>query len=110
MACHDCKISPITGIRYQCSICKHFDLCEKCLLAKQHNEDHPFIKIRDPKAKPLDVKGELKDNPQPEKLEEKAKESEVKDELKYETKQEKVLVITSFLENIFGPDNFQSYK
>lgn len=28
--CDICDIGPITGIRYMCSVCHNFDLCEKC--------------------------------------------------------------------------------
>lgn len=61
MTCHDCQVGPICGIRYKCGICNQIDLCEKCFLAAKHNQDHPFIKIRDPKSAPLDMRIEFKD-------------------------------------------------
>lgn len=46
VTCDLCGMKPIKGIRYKCSVCPNFDLCENCEAAswKQHN--HPFIKLR----------------------------------------------------------------
>lgn len=30
VACDGCSISPITGVRYKCSVCNNFDYCELC--------------------------------------------------------------------------------
>jgi hypothetical protein len=44
--CDNCE-NQIKGIRYKCSVCLDYDLCEKCeLLADIHNEDHSFLKIK----------------------------------------------------------------
>ena len=46
--CNNCSQKPIIGVRYQCSKCKNYNLCEKCeeenstTLKHKHN----FIKIR----------------------------------------------------------------
>jgi len=45
--CDVCEF-PITGIRYKCSICRDFDLCEDCEATLTHPEDHPLLKIRVP--------------------------------------------------------------
>ena len=50
--CRSCKQSPIFGIRYKCSVCMHFDLCEKCEEKSSHSHSHPFIKIRAPELNP----------------------------------------------------------
>jgi len=42
--CDGCQVSPITGIRYKCSVCPDFDLCERCEAEKPHS--HPLLKIR----------------------------------------------------------------
>ena len=44
--CDNCDCEPIVGVRYKCSVCKDFDLCEKCEANTTH--EHPFLKIRHP--------------------------------------------------------------
>ena len=51
--CDGCGKKYIEGIRYKCAICHDFDLCEKCENVTDHH--HPFLKIRDPKQKPLKI-------------------------------------------------------
>ena len=51
--CDECSRKNITGIRYKCAICNDFDLCEQCEATSSHA--HPFLKIRDPKQKPLKI-------------------------------------------------------
>jgi hypothetical protein len=47
--CDHCDSRGIEGIRYKCSVCLDYDLCEKCeSLDGVHNEDHSFIKIKQP--------------------------------------------------------------
>lgn len=41
----------IAGIRYRCSVCNNFDLCEKCEATGSH--PHAFLKIRHPSQAPL---------------------------------------------------------
>jgi hypothetical protein len=48
--CAGCKATPITGIRYRCSVRPDYDLCEKCESAM--DVPHPMIKIREPKHAP----------------------------------------------------------
>merc|ERR1712110_536525 len=44
VACDGCNVEPIKGIRYKCSICRNFDLCEVC--EERLGHEHPFLKIR----------------------------------------------------------------
>jgi hypothetical protein len=52
--CDGCKIKPIVGDRYKCSICKDFDFCTYCedknFLTNEHA--HSFIRIRKPELSP----------------------------------------------------------
>lgn len=49
--CDGCQATPIIGIRYKCSVCPDYDLCEKCE-AKGIHQHHPFIKMKEPMARP----------------------------------------------------------
>ena len=46
--CQRCFKDPIIGIRYHCSKCNNYNLCEKCEEENSISNDHPhlFIKIR----------------------------------------------------------------
>jgi len=43
--CDNCQAS-IVGIRYKCSTCPDYDLCEKCEPQGVHNPDHVFLMIK----------------------------------------------------------------
>lgn len=42
--CDSCKVKPIIGFRYHCTVCQDFDYCEKC--EAKHPHEHSFIKYR----------------------------------------------------------------
>jgi hypothetical protein len=44
ITCDGCNVTSMTGIRYKCSVCPDFDLCDKCEASNTHA--HPFLKIR----------------------------------------------------------------
>jgi len=46
--CEKCSQNPIVGFRYKCSICKEYNLCEKCEELNEISEEHfhNFIKIK----------------------------------------------------------------
>ncbi|RKP34632.1 hypothetical protein BJ085DRAFT_17430, partial [Dimargaris cristalligena] len=48
ITCNHCQTSPICGIRYRCTNCPDFDLCENCECENTHFPHHIFIKIRVP--------------------------------------------------------------
>lgn len=50
VTCDGCDTSPITGIRYKCSVCKDFDYCANCEERLAH--EHPFLKIKDAASVP----------------------------------------------------------
>jgi hypothetical protein len=41
---YGCSLSPITGVRYTCSICTSIHYCNTCESRKVHNPDHPLLK------------------------------------------------------------------
>ena len=48
VTCDGCKMTPIVGIRYKCTICPNFDFCENCEKKLSEKHGHPFLKIRKP--------------------------------------------------------------
>jgi len=46
--CNQCGKNNIIGIRYKCSTCPNYNLCESCEEDSTHDEDHIFVKIREP--------------------------------------------------------------
>jgi hypothetical protein len=46
--CNSCGTVPIRGIRYRCSNCADFDLCEACEAQGLHIKAHIFYKVRVP--------------------------------------------------------------
>jgi hypothetical protein len=45
VSCDGCEMCPIRGIRFMCSVCSNYDLCENCEKAGVHMH-HPMLKIR----------------------------------------------------------------
>lgn len=48
VTCDGCNVTPIKGIRYRCSNCPDYDLCELCEASQMHPKTHLFYKIRIP--------------------------------------------------------------
>ncbi|KAK2767636.1 hypothetical protein FQN54_003794 [Arachnomyces sp. PD_36] len=48
VTCNSCGAMPIQGIRYRCSNCIDYDLCETCEAMQVHIKTHLFYKIRIP--------------------------------------------------------------
>lgn len=46
--CNSCNAMPIRGIRYRCTNCNDYDLCEQCEALQVHEKTHLFYKIRIP--------------------------------------------------------------
>ncbi|ETO32960.1 hypothetical protein RFI_04147, partial [Reticulomyxa filosa] len=46
--CDMCGACPIRGIRYKCSVCENYDLCEGCEASGKHHVTHPMVKITRP--------------------------------------------------------------
>ena len=49
VSCDGCNKNPLTGVRYKCSECPDFDLCEDCEAKDVHNH-HVFLKLKFPMA------------------------------------------------------------
>lgn len=48
VVCDGCGKDPITGVRYKCTTCFNFDLCETCEAKKVHDPSHPLRAISTP--------------------------------------------------------------
>ena len=46
--CNACGTKNIKGIRYKCSTCDNYNLCENCEENSNHDENHILLKIRQP--------------------------------------------------------------
>ena len=46
--CSNCGMKDIKGIRYKCSVCDNYNLCEACESASTHDLNHILIKMRIP--------------------------------------------------------------
>ena len=44
--CQECKNEPIIGIRYKCSVCPNYNLCENCEKENQETNFHPHIFLK----------------------------------------------------------------
>ena len=44
--CQKCFMEPIVGIRYKCSSCKNYNLCEKCEKDNSESNIHPHIFLK----------------------------------------------------------------
>ena len=42
--CDGCGVGPIVGVRFHCTQCFNYDLCEECEKKDLHPQDHPLIK------------------------------------------------------------------
>ncbi|XP_035711057.1 mitogen-activated protein kinase kinase kinase 5-like isoform X1 [Folsomia candida] len=50
--CNGCGVQNIQGVRFKCTICDDYDLCEKCeKRCGLHPEDHILLKIKTPKRR-----------------------------------------------------------
>lgn len=49
--CDGCGMTPIRGVRFMCSVCSDYDLCENCEFAGVHAH-HPLLKVRKPEHAP----------------------------------------------------------
>ena len=52
VVCDGCKAFPVRGIRYKCTVCGDFDICQTCESMDVHPE-HVLCKIRKPSQAPV---------------------------------------------------------
>ena len=60
ISCNKCR-KTIEGFRYKCAVCKDFDFCGGCveLYIKEHEANHPFVKLYHPNMKLDSAKFEI---------------------------------------------------
>lgn len=46
--CNACGVAPICGIRFKCSMCEDYDLCEACEAKDIHPDSHTLLKMKRP--------------------------------------------------------------
>ena len=53
IVCKKCNMNPIKGYRYKCSVCKDYNLCERCEEKNYETQEHQhdFIKMRNEEKK-----------------------------------------------------------
>lgn len=58
VVCDGCQ-GPVVGIRFKCTVCHDYDLCESCELkgASVHDPTHPLLKIAVPQTRPFGARG-----------------------------------------------------
>jgi Ca2+-binding EF-hand superfamily protein len=62
VTCNHCNSSPIRGIRYKCSNCADYDICDACESLEIHHKSHIMIKIYIPIAPLSNPRGVLLEN------------------------------------------------
>ena len=48
ISCSNCGMRDIVGIRYKCTTCPNFNLCENCEENIDHDDNHVMLKIKEP--------------------------------------------------------------
>ncbi len=48
ISCSNCGMKEIVGIRYKCTTCPNFNLCENCEENIDHDDNHVLLKIKEP--------------------------------------------------------------
>lgn len=57
--CSNCGMTEIKGVRYKCSQCENFNLCENCESTVEHDINHIMIKIRIPISTESDLTSKI---------------------------------------------------
>ena len=60
--CQKCLMEPIIGVRYKCSTCKNYNLCENCERDNSESNSHPHIFLKYIKKEEIPLNEEDYDN------------------------------------------------
>lgn len=53
--CNECKKQGIAGLRFKCTVCNNYDLCQLCYMADRHDLEHRFQRFDDQYSPGVDL-------------------------------------------------------
>ena len=62
ISCSNCGMKEIVGIRYKCTICPNFNLCENCEENIDHDDNHVLLKIKEPVLSEKNLEQKINDS------------------------------------------------
>ena len=62
ISCSNCGMKDIVGIRYKCTTCKNFNLCENCEENIDHDDNHVMLKIKEPISSEENLEQKINDS------------------------------------------------
>ena len=60
--CSGCGMENIVGTRYKCTVCPNFNFCEVCEEYTEHDDNHVFLKIKEPVSSEENLEKKINDS------------------------------------------------